>query len=382
MPMTASNNYNILFLRATNFYGGPERQIHLHAKLNKTGPYRITIGAFSENGTAPELLKKAQADDIPTHLFAVRNAYDPHGITALRRYIREHRVDLLCTHDYRCTVVGGLAIFDLPTRWIVFSRGWTDEGFKVHAFQQLEKLASRFADHTVAVSRAQADKLIRAGIPGNHITVAYNAVLPEDFTSVPAVDLRARFGFPRDSIVVGSAGRFTREKGQIYLARAAVEALRIQPRLRFLMFGDGPERSSILRFIKSSGCESEIVLPGFEKNVIAHLKGLDLLVNPSLSEGLPNIVLEAVALGIPVLATAVGGVPELVEDKISGLLAAPSDISSLTHGIIQLASMSQSRRLEMIDNGRQAIQTRFSFNEQNRMLREVYNKMLQKETPP
>ncbi len=126
-----------------------------------------------------------------------------------------------------------------------------------------------------------------------------------------------------------SGGRFSEEKGQVYLVRAAFQALDDQPQLRFVLFGDGPDLEKLRQLITEHRAEDRIVCPGFENNLAAHLKGADLLVNPSLSEGLPNIVLGAMAVGVPVVATDVGGLPEIIESKVNGFLVPAKDVNSL-----------------------------------------------------
>ena len=116
----------ILHLRASNFYGGPERQLHLHAREALGTDCELVIASFNEFGEPPKFLETIAADGIATHSFDVQSAYDPRCVSSVRRYLREHSIDLLCTHEYRSATVGWMAALGTHVRWIAFSRGFTD----------------------------------------------------------------------------------------------------------------------------------------------------------------------------------------------------------------------------------------------------------------
>ena len=365
----------ILHLRASNFYGGPERQLHLHSRQIMGSEYHLTIGSFSEQGQTPEFLDVIASDGIDTHTFQVKSAYDPVAVGKLRDYLRANDTDILCTHDYRTHTIGFRAKRGTPCRWVAFSRGWTSESLKTKLYHTLDKIIVRFATHIVAVSRAQKDRLVRLMISGDKISVVHNAVDVAAIRAVQPVNLKKKFDFPKNAYVCISGGRFSREKGQIYLVRAAVEAAKSEPRLRFVLFGDGPDLESMRRLVSSFGNERKIICPGFERDLLGCLAGADLLVNPSLSEGLPNIVLEAMAAGTPVVATAVGGVPELITDGLNGLLVPPRDVASLRAKIITMATDTDKAR-DIAAAAGETVEKNFTFASQGQKLIEVYRRTL------
>lgn len=328
----------VVHLRASNFYGGPERQLHFHARLALPSRHRLTIATFSTDGGRPEFLTPMETDGIDCTVFSSRSSYDPAVVRAVRDYLQNERVDLLCTHDYRSAVLGGWATRGSGTRWIAFSRGFTSDDFKVRLYHAIDKLVVRFADHVVAVSHSQKRKLERLLVPSRRISVVPNAIDAAFFAGVGTVDLRGRFGFDDDAVVVIAGGRFSREKGQIHLVRAAHIAITREPRLRFLLFGHGPDLERVRAEVRSLGLDEHVLCPGFERELLPCVRSADLLVNPSLSEGLPNIVLEAMALGVPVLATDVGGHPEIIEDGRTGRLVPPGRPSALADAVVEIAS--------------------------------------------
>lgn len=363
---------NIFHLRASNFYGGPERQLHLHALRARKSEFNVVVGSFTESGKRPEFLEVIGDDDIATYAFQVRNPYDLKAVGLLREYLIRNKIRILCTHDYRTHLIGFLASIGRDTKWIAFSRGWTAESLKVKIYHLLDKIIVRFGDHVIAVSGSQKNKLLRLLVPAGRISVVHNAIEPGDFAAIPEIDLRARFGFPGDSIVCICGGRFSREKGHIYLIKAAALALEKNSSLRFVLFGDGPDLERVKKAIARRGLESHILCPGFERDLISCLKGADVLINPSLSEGLPNIVLEAMALRLPVIATTVGGVPELITDGESGYLVPPADEAALARVILRFFGEIENKD-KIVNSAYKILVHRFSFEMQMDKLADIYN---------
>ncbi len=364
----------ILHLRASNFYGGPERQLHIHAILAAKAGYDIIISSFSEEGKSPQFLDIIAKDGISTHLFQVGSAYDRKAIRLIRKYLIENEISIICSHDYRSHLIAFWGTKKTKAKWMAFSRGWTEDDWKVRFYHLLDKIFIRFADHIVAVSQAQKQKLVRLMIPSNKITVAYNSIEPERLTPIERINLRKRFNWSAEVFIVLAGGRFSHEKGQAILVKAAALTLKRNSRLRFVLFGDGPDLDNIKAAIKRMRLEDKIICPGFEKNLMGCLKNADILINPSLSEGLPNIVLEAMALRIPVVATSVGGVPELITDKINGLLVPSNNAERLSEAILYLfndENMRQSIKKAAFDR----VSESFSFERQMDILNGVYQKV-------
>ncbi len=364
----------IMHLRSGSFYGGPERQLHHHALAMKDSSFSIAIASFSEDGQKPSFLDTIAADDIAIHHFVTSSSYDARAVGLLRRYLVEEKIGILCTHDYRADLIGMLARRGTSAKWLAFSRGWTRENLKTRLFHAVDKIIIRSADHIVAVSAMQKEWLVRLKVPPSKISVVHNCINPTHFASVEAANLRDRFDLPEDSLTVVSGGRFSSEKGQGFFVRAAEQALAKNRRLHFMLFGEGQERERIERLIESKGCQDRILCPGFEPNLASCLKGADMLVNPSQSEGLPNIVLEAMAMDLPVIATAVGGVPELIEDGIDGILVKYGDQANLTSAILRLADDAD-YRTALVRKAKQTVEERFSFDQQASALTRIYQGM-------
>ncbi len=364
----------ILHLRASNFYGGPERQLFHHAQVMASGHHCVVIGSFSEHGQRPELLNVAEVGGVDNVMIDVSSAYDLSAVGKIKKALLKENVDLLCTHDYRSHLLGHAACRRSRAKHICFVRGATKDDLKVRLYQWLDKLTLRWAGHAVTVSDQQRRAMIASGYPEARISVVHNAVSLHELSEIEPIDLRTVFQLPPDAVVVMAAGRFSREKGQRVLVEAAERSIGQDGRLHFVLFGDGPDMEPVKRLVAGSSCPAQILLPGFDAKVINYLKSADILVNPSYSEGLPNVVLEAMAVGTPVVATSVGGVPELIENQHSGLLVAAGDANVLSDAILLLAEDLPMRK-RLAQHGLQVVEERFTFEQQAKLLTQVYEEV-------
>ena len=332
--LPTSSKTRILHLRASQFFGGPEKQIVHHAiRASLNGP-EIWIGCFRDGPARPALLDRAQQLGLPT-LELSSGRFDPRTIFELARFIRQQKISVLCTHGYKANIIGWMAAHLTGCAHIAYARGWTGETWRVRFYDRLDRLVLRRTEWVVCVSRAQAEQLTAKKhdrppivIPNTALLVAEDVTLPLD-----RVPIRRSLGLPEDAFLVCAAGRLSVEKGHFYLLRA-VHAMRGQiSKLHVILLGEGAERKRLEQEVCELGLQHCVRFVGFVHDVQPWIQASDVLVNPSLSEGVPNIVLEAMALGTPIVATTVGGVPDLLRDLESGLLVPPGDSHALANAM-------------------------------------------------
>jgi glycosyltransferase involved in cell wall biosynthesis len=248
---------------------------------------------------------------------------------------------------------------------VAVSRGWTAESCKVRLYEILDRINLRWVDRVVCVSEAQAAKVRRAGVPPDRVAVIRNAIRAERFdTPDPAYRKRLLALFPDPPRhVVGAAGRLSAEKGFAVLVEAARRVLREDPAAGIVLFGDGSQREALARQIRQSGLARRFVLAGFHADLDRYIPWLDVMVLPSYTEGLPNVVLEACAAGVPVVATAVGGTPEVIEDGENGYLTPPGDAKSLAGCLLAVLDAEDCGR-GMGASGRRRAREEFTFEMQ------------------
>lgn len=261
-----------------------------------------------------------------------------------------------------------------------------DLGAGPSPYDRVRRLYRPFVSHYVALSgelEAYLSGVVRAA-PGR-LSQFYNGVDTEKFTpcvGMPPAILGCPFD-PQRHWLIGTVGRMQPVKDQATLARAFARALQIEPalraRLRLVMVGDGPLRPEVMDILKSADVEDLSWLPGERSDVPDILRGLHAFALPSQSEGISNVILEAMACGLPVLATAVGGNPELVADGRTGTLVPPSDAEAMAQAIVRLAA-DPAGSAALGRAGRADVEARFSMQAMVRSYQGLYDRLLGRQT--
>ena len=248
--------------------------------------------------------------------------------------------------------------------------------------QRLRRLYSPFVHGYIALSQDLGRYLEGpVGIAARRITQIYNGVDAERFapaTAQPAPISGCPFQAPQHWLI-GTVGRMAPVKDQLTLARAFVQALRLDPgfgqRARLVMVGDGPLRAQAQAVLDEAGAGALAWLPGERSDVADVMRGLNCFVLPSLAEGISNTILEAMAAGLPVIATAVGGNPELVARDRTGSLVPAGDPGAMAQALLGLAAEPQRARL-WGQAGRAEVEQRFSLQAMVAAYQGLYDRQL------
>lgn len=371
---------HLVQLIASPFVGGPERQV-LGLAAALAPDIRTTFLSFAERGLAQPFLAEARQRGFTA--LELRHNW-PRFWSAAREIaalLHAAHADILLCNGYKPDIIGGLA-----ARWagipaLAIAHGWTGATWKVRLNEALDRRVLRRFPRTVCVSAAQARRAQAAGIPADQLCVIHNAVAPEAFAPAPPAygsELRALLPESVRRIVV-AAGRLSAEKGFDVLVDAAALARQHDPHLGFVVFGHGPEQAVLQERIAAHGLTSHFVLAGFRADAARFLGYADLVAIPSYTEGLPVVLLEAFAAGTPVVATAVGGIPEVVEDGRSGYLTPPGNPAGLSERIVHLANADTRRA--MGQRGRDRVQREFSTAVQAAAFRQLLTELLRERVP-
>lgn len=365
------NKLSIAHLLASNFFGGPEKQLVEHATCLDPSRFELHIVSFLEGNDKNQLLERGGERGIPTVGLESRNPFDPTLITRMCKTIRERGVDLLCVHGYKANVVGRIAAWLTGIPVIAISRGWTGESSKIRLYESLDRLFLRLADHVVAVSDGQRKKIVSHGGNPEKISVIRNAINLNDPAATEGAAIRNELKIPSDAIFVVSAGRLSPEKNYAGMIEVARQVAARRSDVYFAVFGEGTLRVDLEERVRAAGLDGRFLLPGFRNDLQAILAEIDIFMLPSFTEGLPNVVLESFAARKPVVATAVGGTPEVVQDGVSGFLSAPSEVEAMANHVVTLASDSV-MRAAMGKAGYSHISKRFSFTQQTKSYERLY----------
>ena len=367
----------ILHLIASNFVGGPEKQILRHIRDAAAPGRKFWVGSFHDMPSRPEILDAAERLGIPTLELSSGHLL-PLTAFQLACWLRSQNISLLCTHGYKANVIGWLAKRLPHIPQICFARGWTAENWRIRQYERLDRLVLARAPWVATVSQALADQIQKSRRGLNPPVVVPNAALFSDQVAPLPVDrraLRRSLGLEEEGFWVGAVGRLSAEKGHRFLVEALPRVVETIPNLGLVLLGEGRERDALEAQLVRLGLRGRARFAGFQKQVQPWIQACDVLVNPSLSEGMPNVVLEAMALGTPVVATAVGGVPSLITDGQSGLLVSPGDAPAISDALLRLGNDS-ALSLHLARHAQARVRD-YSPERQTRLLFDLYARALQ-----
>ena len=330
---------HILHLISSAGLLGAERVLLELAGHSKQAGLKVTIGVF-ENSRNPnlEVANEAKERGFQVQIFPCSGRLDKNTIQMIKDYIDNASVQILHSHNYKSNFYARRALSNSNVRWVVTNHG-RRFGPKLLLYNLLDAFIVRRADKIIAVSEEIAKKMKLAGIVKGKILLIENGVNLERFTKNTSPEaIKESLGIKKEALVVGTIGALTREKGHQYLLRAALKVIRIYPKAIFLLVGDGIERPNLEKTVSHLGIKDSVIFAGMRKDVPEILSILNAFVLPSLNEGLPIALLEAQAAKVPVVATRVGAIPDVVKDGITGILIPPEDPEAIAKSIVRVLS--------------------------------------------
>jgi glycosyltransferase involved in cell wall biosynthesis len=369
----------ILHLRPSGFVGGPERQILRYAQVDQFGATTTVVGTFVGEHEGRALVEAARDRGLETLLLPAGAFGDCTALPGLVRALREREISLICAHGYQSDIMGIIAGLAGRVPVACFLRGWTWEDWKVRAYEAMDRTSLHFARCVVCLSETQAARLRRRRSLRNKVRVVLNVVEERSITSEQRLrvrqEVRRRFGFSDDARVVAMAGRLSPEKGTEYFLRAAQQLPGQTPFARFVVFGDGRLRRHLEETTNRLGVAGRVTFAGHVSEFPHLLPGIDVLVNCSLTEEMPNVVLEAMAAAVPVVATDVGSVKEIDGEETALMIVPPGDPVSIAREVADLLrDPERAGALGLM--GQKRIGKAFSPMRQCEQLLEMYREMI------
>jgi len=353
--------------------GGELKLLELISQLKQRYPqkYRIVVASVGQSGPLEENFRKV-ADR--TEIYIKRHAYDVMQIFGLIRLIREEKIQLIQTTLFYADILGTMAGVLTGVRNIISWEVYTEQ----YSLKQkwAYRLASKGFFSIITVSNATRRKMIHQyHLPEAKVRTIHYGIDVKKFQSRNPREIRKELGIPQNTIVFGTIARLTEQKGHRYLIQAIPTLIRHFPRVLFLFIGDGPLRASLIQLAQDLEVLPYIQFLGFRSDVDALLSAMDVFVLPSLYEGFPNAVLEAMACGKPVVATGVDGTPEAVLHGKTGLLVPPKNPEALAKALIQMAQ-NPSLRKQMGENSKRRIQEYFLLEHQINAFDQLYQEFV------
>ena len=325
-----------------------EFAVHAGELARNVARIELSIATFQRRGKTGRNLFVCGARDagIDVDVIPERFVFDPLVIRQIRQLIATRQPDIIQTHNVKSHFLLRFTGMHRYCRWIAFHHGYTQVDLKDRMYSQLDRWSLPAADHVVTVCNAFARELQKLGVLAENITVRHNSVKP--FCATPpnqVAEIRRALGIAPDTLVLMAAGRLSREKGHIDLIDAVALLRRNDPRRRFrlLIAGEGPERLRLENRVRQLGVRDSVLLIGHQPDLRSYYTMADMMILPSHSEGSPNVLLEAMAAGLPVVAAKVGGVPDIACDGSTALLVGEKDIEAMSRAIASLLDQPELR---------------------------------------
>jgi glycosyltransferase involved in cell wall biosynthesis len=370
---------NILHLRDSPWLDGPGRTIletGIAINHEKCGYF---VGAFQraeETLFIKNLLEKGLIA-FPIH---EKHSLDIGVIKRILDIIKHNRINIIHTHEIRSNLFG-LACSKIAKIPIITTfHGWIANSIKGKVYTSIDKITARYFDHIIAVSKAIQEELLRVGIAAEKVTVLHNALVIDRYKPNPEdQQFRNELGIDKNVFLIGNIGRLSPEKGQTDLILAAKQIFMERNDIKIVIIGRGPEKGNIENMIKEFNIENRVILAGFQNDMMKVYNSLNLVVQNSYTEGLPNVVLEASLMGVPVIATDVGGTSEVIEDGTTGILVSPGNPKEMADKILE-CTKNPDHMKTMGRLGRAKVQKEFDLQQRTKKLTRIYEDLIAQPT--
>lgn len=304
-----------------------------------------------------------------------RGPLDLNVIRECVRICRERRVTIWHAHDYKSNALGLLVRQFHPMHLVTTAHGWVRFTSRTPLYYRIDQFCMKRYEQVICVSPDLHNTCEKLRIANNRLHLIDNAIILKDYSTLPpTLSDRARFGFDSSLTVIGAVGRLSEEKGFHHLISAVGRLVRNGHPVGLIIAGEGHLRETLQRQIDELELQTHIRLAGFLKDPRELYRSIDLFVLSSLREGLPNVVLEAMASGRPVVATECNGIPRLLADEQNGLMVRPDSCEAL-HGAIERLVVSETLRNRLAAAGRETVEDRFCFDYRMAKVVDVYRRL-------
>lgn len=277
--------------------------------------------------TVNQFVVAANESGVEVDVIGERRRFDGRVLAEFRKIVERRKPDIIQTHQVKSHFLMKLSGMRRRYPWIAFHHGYTTTDLKMRAYNQLNRWSLPSADRVITVCEAFAQRLTREGVAREKIFVRHNSINTngEASSEEDTRALKAQLGIKENARIVLAVGRLSREKAHVDLISALGHLRRVNAEIDFklVIVGEGPERAHVEGEIALNELGARVIFAGQVSNVRPFYSMADVLALPSHSEGSPNVLLEAMAANLPIVATAVGGVPEIVTHDETALLVAP-----------------------------------------------------------
>jgi glycosyltransferase involved in cell wall biosynthesis len=358
--------------------GGPDKTILNSARFLGPAGYQ-TLCAYMHPPGDPgfeQLRKKARLWQAPLVSVADRGPWDWQVVFQFLHLCRTRRVTIWHGHDYKSNLLGLLLRRFWPMRLVTTVHGWVHHTRRTPLYYQIDRLCLPRYERVICVSQDLCDQCLACGVPAQRCVLIENAIDTLEYSRrLGPVEAKKRCGFRPDRLLIGAVGRLSAEKAFDLLIRSVDRLLPMGFDAELVIVGEGDQKTQLQALIAELGREDRIRLLGYRSDTRDLYEAMDVFALSSLREGLPNVLLEAMAMEVPVVATRVAGTPRLIQDGENGLLVQPGAPEELTWALGRLL-VDRSLRTQFQQAGRQTVEARYSFAVRMDKVRAIYDRLL------
>lgn len=373
----------LLELRNTyKWGGGPDKTILLSAERHAKSRVSVVV-AYIRDARDHEFVigQKAREKGLTFYEIIERGKCDLRVLAAIRTIVIKHDINLIHGHEYKSDLFACLIRLWMWRRRIALvstAHAWVILGFRGALYRRLDLALMKFFDRLIAVSHATKSEMVEEGLPAEKIEMIHNGIDTDAWSPLRRSNaFREELGLTGAYPVVGYVGRINPEKDLETWLRAASAVARTYPDARFVIVGDGRDGTGAVlqRLASELGIGEQVLFPGYRSDLQSVYSAFDVFMLSSRREGLPNSLLEAMAMGLPVVTTDVAGAKELVAHGQTGFVLAQGDATGLGQALLTLV---EDRLLlqRMGEEGRKRVEREFSFAVRLRKIEDLYEDVL------
>ncbi len=381
LPIAPPNRDVVLHTRVvTDTGGGPDKTILLSSPFLAQTNYWLAAAYMHPPDDPGFTTVEERARQWHSPLISVpdRGPLDRKVLARMLNLCKRYSVKIWHGHDYKSNLIGLMLRPFHKMKLVTTVHGWVKHTTKTPLYYAVDRWSLKWYHHVICVSEDLVDVVKDLGVPPDRYTLVHNAIDEKTFSRrfAPGESpLRAEKQTPSRRLVIGAVGRLSAEKGFNLLIQAAAKLIREGHDIELWIAGDGDAKPELQKLIDHLRVGDRVRLLGFVGDTLALYHAMDLFVLSSLREGLPNVVLESMAMRVPVVSTRVAGVPKMITDGQQGLLVQVGDVDALTDAM-RRAVTDESLRRRLTDEGRALIERQYSFTRRMEKVKAIYDRVL------
>lgn len=372
-----NNKITVLHTRVvTGTGGGPEKTIINSPRFMVDSAYHLKI-AYLHPPNDPgfdELQRRARESGTELISIPDRGLRDVGIYRKMSQLCKDLNVTIWHGHDYKTNALGVLLKRRRRLRLVTTLHGWVRHTKRTPLYYWIDKRSLRYHDHVISVSQDLYDQSLQMGVPRERSSLVSNAIDFRQYErSISKTEARASIGIESNALVVGAVGRLSAEKGFGNLIRACAQLVDEGHDLVLVIAGDGDDKAALLELIEKQKNPERFKLLGYVSDMLSFYQAIDLFALSSLREGLPNVVLEAMSSEVPVVATRVAGVPEMITHEESGMLC-EATTESLIESIRALCKNEELRH-SLAKKAKEIIRSKYDFGVRMKKIEAIYDEV-------